>query len=296
MISHTQQAAQQAAGRFLLSHRAAWEARCPLTSMLSSAPQPAQSWISAGVLAFSSPRPRPNANKDEPASAACSGSSSLVHSTPLLLPGYNSSSGRLRKRCDPATATTTTPTSVLHSRQGGLSCLRGGSDSGGSGGSGSMKKDSQKKTAAAAGSENDNGGNQQRQQRQQQQRTGIAGADGGGKGFFGGVALVTERSTATGGSTDRRCYSVLPDGTLQVGRAQQQQQVSKNTCLSTIYKDYIRRCTLTYYQVRSSPLVPVVSCFRDVQLQQRYHASCIMLLYFCGSIHICFCKAIAWES
>ncbi len=35
---------------------------------------------------------------------------------------------------------------------------------------------------------------------------------------FGGVALVTERSTATGGGRGRWFYSVLPDGTLQVGR------------------------------------------------------------------------------
>lgn len=50
--------------------------------------------------------------------------------------------------------------------------------------------------------------------------------------MFGGVALVTERSTATGGSKGRVSYSVLADGTLQVGRAQHQRKDSVSTAKS----------------------------------------------------------------
>ncbi|CAN0444232.1 unnamed protein product [Pylaiella littoralis] len=198
--------------------------------MLSTTPQPAHRWISAGALAFSSPRP-PN-SKDEPATC----SSSLIQSTPflispLLLPGCNGS--RVRKRCDltASTTITTTATGLMRSRQGGLSCLRGGSDSGSV--SGSVEEDSPKTTTAATGSKNDNDrqGQQQQQQQQQQeqeqaQTAGIAGTEGGGGRVFSGIALVTERSTATGGSTDRRCYSVLPDGTLEIGRAHKGSPVS----------------------------------------------------------------------
>lgn len=194
---------------------ALWEARCPSNPMLSSTSPPVHSWISAGALAFSSPR-LPNAGKDEPAtSTTCSSSlNSTPLLSPLLLPGCSGS--RVRKRRDLTTTTlTTTAIGVFDRRQDGLSCLRGGSDSD------SVKEDSPAKNP---GTKNDNGGNQQGQQQpaqEQMQAAGIAETERGGGEVFGGVALVTERSTATGGRRDRRCYSVLPDGTLQVGRAQQ---------------------------------------------------------------------------
>ena len=126
-------------------------------------------------------------------------------------------------------------------RRGSLSCLRGGSSAGG-------------EPRPASKSDDDGGGiNGGGSEIPSPTATGDEGGSGGGGGGGGsgvdtrqlegvglspafqrpaepaseaaalptaaefGVALVTERSTATGGSKNRVSYSVLADGTLQVG-------------------------------------------------------------------------------
>eukprot|EP00752_Nemacystus_decipiens_P014937 g13296.t2 len=104
--------------------------------------------------------------------------------------------------------------SGVFQRQVGLSCLRGGSGDEGDSrqtaeGDGSVvlptatnaQVDRQAQQTPAAGFRS-------------QERT-STGSDGG-RAVFGGVDLVTERSTAAGGSSGSRYYSVLPDGTLRV--------------------------------------------------------------------------------
>lgn len=171
--------------------------------MLANTPHPSHRWIGPELLAFSVARPS-NAKKEE--QTCCS---SLLH-TCLLSPQVVRCA-HARKRRDLVIGTTA---SGAVQSQRGLSCLRGGSgderDSpqGNGGGIPTAKQ--------AADTQVNKQGPQAPAAAFSSQQGASAGEKGGG-GVFGGVALVTERSTATGGSTGRRCYSVLPDGRLQVG-------------------------------------------------------------------------------
>ncbi|CAM9150081.1 unnamed protein product [Laminaria digitata] len=187
--------------------------------MLASTCRPGHGWMNTGAFAFSPP-PSFNA-KDDPLRSTPSTCSSLLHSSTssanqnvrnfLMRPPCNG----LRKRpYDLATADRGGTSSTY--RPGGLSCLRGGSSAEGGphpasksdedggvngGGSGIIP------SPTATGSEGESG---------------EAAAAAGTAAEFG-VALVTERSTATGGSKSRVSYSVLADGTLQVGSPRRRQ-------------------------------------------------------------------------
>lgn len=179
----------------------------PLLSMLASARQPVHSWIGSGALAFSSP-PRSLSAKDEPARATCP--TAHACSSPLLqtpLPYLGTSPTRRRREI--ATIISAASASGAARRKVGLSCLRGGS----AGADGDAPQAIPTATNPSLETEADG-------ERQVQY-----GGEGGPM-VFGGVALVTERSTATGGSEGRVSYSVLADGTLEVGRAEHKRKDS----------------------------------------------------------------------
>ena len=161
--------------------------------MLPSTLRPAYSWIDPGLLAFSSARPSTQKKEEQ----TCS---SLLH-TCLASPQVTRSA-RARQRCglDIGTA------SGVFQNQGGVARLRGGS---------SDERDRSRQPPEGNGQSTPTGGTPNVDTHFAQQRTPAGDRREGA--VFGGVALVTERSTATGGSTGRRRYSVLPDGTLQVG-------------------------------------------------------------------------------
>lgn len=165
--------------------------------MLATTPPPAYSWIGTGLLAFSSARPS-NAKKEE--QTCCP---SLLQT--CLLSPQATRCAHARKRRGLAIGTA----SGVLQRKRGLGCLRGGSGDEG---------DSQQilPTANSVDAQVDKQGQHAPAAGFRSQQGTSTGGEGGGGGF-GGVDLVTERSTATGGSTGRRCYSVLPDGTLRVG-------------------------------------------------------------------------------
>lgn len=168
--------------------------------MLASTPPPVYSWIAPGLLAFSSSRPS-NAKKE--GQSCCS---SLLH-TCLLSPQVT--------RCAYARerpGTVIGAASNVFQRPKGLGRLRGGS---GDEGDVQQKPEGDGQSTSTAPPNVDTQGGKQGQQAP---AAGFRSQQGGPTGgVFSGVALVTERSTATGGSTGRRCYSVLPDGTLRVG-------------------------------------------------------------------------------
>ncbi|CAM9093329.1 unnamed protein product [Ectocarpus sp. 6 AP-2014] len=171
--------------------------------MLVSMTQPVYNWLGTGVLAFSSPR-RTLAEGQSGTSCPTTCSSKLRNFSPPLPAGY---SRGVRKRCAIAAFTTANEMTTMGHKQGGVFCLRGGSDEG---------------DALQVGGEEEN------VKRETPTATRASAADSEGEAWpgaeeegapFGGVALVTERSTATGGSKDRVSYSVLADGTLEVGLA-----------------------------------------------------------------------------
>lgn len=102
-------------------------------------------------------------------------------------------------------------------KKGGIFCLRGGSDEGDAlqvgGEEENVKRETPTATRASAADSEDEA---------------WPGAEEEGAPF-GGVALVTERSTATGGSKDRVSYSVLADGTLEVGLAAERKEPVRKT-------------------------------------------------------------------
>lgn len=172
--------------------------------MLASTTQPVYRWTGPEFLAFASARP-PNAKQGD--QTCCS---SLLH-TCLLSPQVTQCARAPNKRFGLAIRTDNNASQG----QGCVSCLRGGS--GDERDSPQLPESNGQNIPTAMPSVNTpQQGQQQAAAAFRSQRGPPAGEHGGGK-VFGGVALVTERSTATGGSTGRQCYSVLPDGTLRVG-------------------------------------------------------------------------------
>lgn len=218
--------------------------------MLVSTCRPGHGWMNTGAFAFSPP-PSFNA-KDDPLRSTPSTCSSLLHSSTssanqnvrnfLMRPPCNG----LRKRpYDLATADRGGTSSTY--RPGGLSCLRGGSSAEGGphpasksdedggvngGGSGIIPSPTATGSEGESGGGGSGGGDIPRQQlegvglstafQRPVEPAGEAAAAAGTAAEFG-VALVTERSTATGGSKSRVSYSVLADGTLQVGSPRRRQ-------------------------------------------------------------------------
>ena len=193
--------------------------------MLASTPPPVYSWIAPGLLAFSSGRPS-NAKKE--GQSCCS---SLLH-TCLLSPQVT--------RCAYARerpGTVIGAASNVFRRPKGLGCLRGGS---GDEGDVQQKPEGDGQSTSTAPNVDTQAG----KQGQQAPAAGFRSQQGAPTGgVFSGVALVTERSTATGGSTGRRCYSVLPDGTLRVGP---RSSVSTHTTIPAERPHTPRRCSLGY--------------------------------------------------
>ncbi|CAB1114740.1 unnamed protein product [Ectocarpus sp. CCAP 1310/34] len=178
--------------------------------MLVSMTQPVYNWLGTGVLAFSSPR-RTLAEGHSGTSCPTTCSSMLRASnfSPSLPAGY---SRGVRKRCAIAAFITANEMTTMGHKKGGVFCLRGGSDEGDTLQVGGEEENVKRETptatrAKAADSEDEAWPGAQKE-----------GAP------FGGVALVTERSTATGGSKDRVSYSVLADGTLEVGLAAERKE------------------------------------------------------------------------
>lgn len=207
--------------------------------MLASTCHPIHSPLSAGVLAFSQPPSFNSANKDE--SQWRSSSSFVVdtireqHVCSLLFRPCG-----VMKRPRDLIATGGASMACPQSR---LSCLRGGSaaedtpHAAGDSGEDGDHSDDAPPTAAylESGGSNSNGsgtstdkGNDKRQQPSTSRQSPAAfqppGVSSTSRGEAFGVALVTERSTATGGSRGRVSYSVLADGTLQIGRPRQQRR------------------------------------------------------------------------
>ncbi|CAM9973532.1 unnamed protein product, partial [Ectocarpus fasciculatus] len=180
--------------------------------MLVSMTQPVYNWLGTGVLAFSSPRRTLAAEGQSGTSCPTTCSSSLLRScnlSPPLPAGY----GRgFRKRCAIA-AFTTADEMAMGPKKGSVFCLRGGSGAEGDalqvgGQEENVKRETPTATSATVADSEDGA---------------RRGAEKGGAPF-GGVALVTERSTATGGSRDRVSYSVLANGTLEVGVAAERKE------------------------------------------------------------------------
>lgn len=232
--------------------------------MLASTCRPGHGLLNTGAFAFSPP-PSFNA-KDDPLRSTQPTCSSLLHASTsanqnvrnlLLRPPCNG----LRKRLYDLATTGATP---LLYRRGGLSCLRGGSSAG-------------EESRPASKSDDDGGVNGIPSPTATGGEAGIGGGGGGGRSSVGdirqqlegvglspnfqrpvepaataaaaatsaefGVALVTERSTATGGSKNRVSYSVLADGTLQVGPPRRRQATTD-----------LVRATRTHLEVYNSSL------------------------------------------
>lgn len=183
--------------------------------MLVSMTQPVCNWLGSGVLAFSSPRRTfTEGQSGTSCPATCS---SLLRSCTLSPPLPAGYSRDFRKRCAIVAFTTANEITMRH-KKGSIFCLRGGS--------GTAEDDLQV------------GREEEIVKRDDPTATRSSAADSEGEAWpgaekegapFGGVALVTERSTATGGSKDKVSYSVLADGTLEVGFAADRKEPVRKT-------------------------------------------------------------------
>lgn len=202
--------------------------------MLATACPSGHGWLNTGIFAFLPPSSL-NAN-DEPRRAALStwcsvlyASSSADQHVSFLRP----STTGCRKR--PRDATATVNASTMHRQSGRLSGLRGGGVADDAAHSASNNEDCNSNDTlpptATPSSGPDSSKETQQQPRHGSQVSGAfqrQGTSPSASGAAFGVALVTERSTATGGSKGRVSYSVLADGTLQVARPGLQTRPTKH--------------------------------------------------------------------
>ena len=233
--------------------------------------RPGHGWLNTSAFAFSPP-PSFNA-KDDPLRSTQPTCSSLLHASTSanqnlrnLLLSRHPSNGPRKRPYDLATAGSTS----LMYRRGGLSCLRGGSSAEGEPRPASMSDDGggvngggsgtpfPTATGGKAGSDGGGSGGDTRQQLEgvelspafqrpvEPAAEAVAAAAATTTSADFGVALVTERSTATGGSKSRVSYSVLADGTLQVGPPRRRQATA----------DLVRQSSTSLYL----SLFPCLSC------------------------------------
>ena len=220
--------------------------RSQLLVMLASTCRSGHGWLNTGTFAFSPP-PSFSA-KDDPLRWSSPTCSSLLHATSTS-PNQNARNLLLkpciglRKRPYDLAIPTAAGASLMLQRGGSLSCLRGGSsaegepppasksdeDGGGvNGGGGGIPSPTATGREGGSSGGGGGGGDTRQQlegdgmstafQRSVEPAGDAAAAAAAPTASEFGVALVTERSTATGGSKSRVSYSVLADGTLQVGQ------------------------------------------------------------------------------
>lgn len=204
--------------------------RSQLLVMLASTCRPGHGWLNTSAFAFSPP-PSLNA-KDDPLRSTQPTCSWLLHAST----GANQNVGNLflRPPCNglrkrPYDLATAGGTSLMY-RRGSLACLRGGSSAEGEPRPTSKSDDDggEIPSPTATGGEAESGGGGSGGDTRQLEGVGLSPAfqrlaepaseeSAVSTQAEFGVALVTERSTATGGSKNRVSYSVLANGTLQVG-------------------------------------------------------------------------------
>lgn len=190
--------------------------------MLASTCLPRRSWPNTGVPAFV-PSPSLHA-QDEPPRTTLSTWSSILYASGTESQHVNLLRSSRKRPRELSTVVGGGDASMTY-RKISLSCLRGGSDSAGDDAPNAQSDEEDTSsssntaglppTATHTTTSSDQIKRQQQQEevskpfQRQQQGTHPPAAFG--------VSLVTERSTATGSSKGRVSYSVLADGTLQVG-------------------------------------------------------------------------------